>query len=69
MGVSLKGWIYKSGLILKALQNEEYTTTTEYADVFSDGRSQYVMNDKAAYEAEMEAVYTEFAEWLAEWEL
>ena len=54
---------------LKALQNEEYTTTTEYADVFSDGRSQYVMNDKAAYEAEMEAIYTEFAEWLAEWEL
>lgn len=54
---------------LKALQNSEYTTTTEYADVFGDGRSQYIMNDNATYEAEMEAVYTEFAEWLAEWEL
>ena len=54
---------------LTALQNSEYTTTTEYADVFGDGRSQYIMNDNAIYEAEMEAVYTEFAEWLAEWEL
>ena len=54
---------------LTALQNNEYTTTTEYADVFGDGRSQYIMNDNATYEAEMEAVYTEFAEWLAEWEL
>ncbi len=54
---------------LTALKNAEYTTTAEYADVFSDGRSQYIMNDNAAYEAEMEAVYTEFAEWLAEWEL
>ena len=54
---------------LTALQNSEYTTTTEYADVFGDGRSQYIMNDNATYEAEMEAVYTEFAEWLAEWEL
>ncbi|MBE6845717.1 MAG: hypothetical protein E7508_08435 [Ruminococcus sp.] len=54
---------------LKALQNEEYTSTTEYTDVFGDGRSQYIMNDNAAYEAEMEAIYTEFSEWLAEWEL
>ena len=54
---------------LTALQNNEYTPTTEYADVFGDGRSQYIMNDNAIYKAEMEAVYTEFAEWLAEWEL
>ena len=54
---------------LIALRNEEYNTTTEYADVFGDGRSQYIMNDNAIYKAEMEAVYTEFAEWLAEWEL
>ena len=54
---------------LTALKNEEYTTTAEYADVFGDGRSQYIMNDNATYEAEMEAIYTEFAEWLAEWEL
>ena len=54
---------------LTALQNKEYTTTAEYADVFGDGRSQYIMNDNDAYEAEMEAIYTEFANWLAEWEL
>ena len=54
---------------LTALKNGEYTTVTEYSDAFGDGRSQYIMNDNAAYEAEMEAVYTEFAEWLAEWEL
>ena len=54
---------------LTALQNNEYTTTTEYADVFGDGRSQYIMNDNAIYKADMESVYTEFAEWLAEWEL
>ena len=52
-----------------ALKNEEYTTTSEYSDVFGDGRSQYIMNDNDAYETEMEAIYTEFAEWLAEWEL
>ncbi len=54
---------------LTALKNGEYTSSTEYTDVFGDGRSQYIMNDNAAFEAEMEAVYTEFAEWLAEWEL
>lgn len=54
---------------LTALKNEEYTTTAEYADVFGDGRSQYIMNDNDAYKAEMEAIYTEFAKWLAEWEL
>lgn len=54
---------------LTALRNEEYTAISEYAGVFGDGRSQYIMNDNSAYEAEMEAVYTEFAEWLAEWEL
>ncbi len=54
---------------LTALKNDEYTSTSEYTDVFGDGRSQYIMNDNASYEAEMEAIYTEFAEWLAEWEL
>ncbi|MBE6786217.1 MAG: hypothetical protein E7538_08320 [Ruminococcaceae bacterium] len=52
-----------------ALKNDEYISTAEYSAVFGDGRSQYIMNDNAAYEAEMEAIYTEFAEWLAEWEL
>ena len=54
---------------LKALQNNEYTSTTEYADVFGDGRNQYIMNDNDSYETEMKAIYSEFAEWLAEWEL
>lgn len=55
--------------ILTALKNDEYTYTTEYTDVFGDGRSQYIMNDNAAYEAEAQAIYTEFSEWLAEWEI
>lgn len=42
---------------------------TSTTDVFGDGRSQYIMNDNAAYEAEAQAIYTEFSEWLAEWEI
>jgi len=52
-----------------ALKNGEYTTTTEYADAFKDGRKQYIMNDKEAFEKEMDAIYSEFSNWLAQWEL
>ena len=52
-----------------ALKNGEYTTTTEYADAFKDGRQQYIMNDKENFEKEMETIYSEFSAWLAEWEL
>lgn len=51
------------------LKAEEYATTTEYSGSFGDGRSQYKMNNADAYEKEMEAIYREFAEWLAEWEI
>ena len=40
-----------------------------HPQVIGPYRVQYIMNDNDAYETEMEAVYTEFAEWLAEWEL
>ena len=36
---------------------------------FGDGRSQYKMNNTDTYEKEMEAIYREFSEWLAEWEI
>ncbi len=51
------------------LKAEEYATTAEYSGSFDDGRSQYKMNNADAYEKEMEAIYREFAEWLAEWEI
>ena len=54
---------------LTALKNGEYSTTAEYSAAFGDGRSQFIMNDSDAYKVEMQAVYNEFAEWLAEWEL
>ncbi len=54
---------------LTALENGEYTNTSEYSDVFSDGRGQYIMNDADSYEASMEEIYGEFADWLSEWEI
>ena len=51
------------------LKAEEYATTTEYSGSFGDGRSQYKMNNADTYEKEMEAIYREFSEWLAEWEI
>lgn len=54
---------------LADLEAEEYATTTEYSGLFNDGRSQYKMNNADTYEKEMEAIYREFAEWLAEWEI
>lgn len=46
-----------------------YTAVTEYAGVFGDGRTQYMMNRADEFEALMQATYLEFAEWLATWEL
>ena len=54
---------------LADIKAEEYTTTTEYSGSFNDGRSQYKMNNADEYEKEMEVIYREFAEWLAEWEI
>ena len=54
---------------LADLEAEEYATTAEYSGSFNDGRSQYKMNNADTYEKEMEAIYREFAEWLAEWEI
>ena len=51
------------------LKAEEYTTTSEYSSSFNDGRNQYKMNNADVYEKEMETIYREFAEWLAEWEI
>ncbi|MBR4282597.1 MAG: hypothetical protein IKT35_02675 [Clostridia bacterium] len=52
-----------------ALKNGEYTETDEYTDEFKDGRKQFVMNNKDTFEKEMETIYQEFSNWLAEWEI
>ena len=54
---------------LADLKAEEYATTAEYSGSFGDGRNQYKMNNADTYEKEMEVIYREFAEWLAEWEI
>lgn len=51
------------------LKADEYATTDEYSGSFGDGRSQYKMNNADEFDKEMTAVYREFAQWLAEWEI
>ena len=51
------------------LKAEEYTITAEYGSSFNDGRSQYKMNNADEFDKEMTAIYREFAQWLAEWEI
>jgi hypothetical protein len=51
------------------LKAEEFAATAEYSGSFGDGRSQYKMNNADTYEKEMETIYREFSEWLAEWEI
>lgn len=46
-----------------------YAPVAEYSGQFNDGRTQYQMNRAAEFDAMMQATYTEFAEWLATWEL
>ena len=46
-----------------------YTAVAEYTGQFGDGRTQYIMNRAEEFEVLMQATYTEFAEWLATWEL
>lgn len=46
-----------------------YTAVAEYSGQFGDGRTQYMMNRAEEFEVLMQATYTEFAEWLATWEL
>ncbi len=54
---------------LTALNNGEYISTTEYTTAFGDGRTQYKMNDADSYEKQLNDIYSEFAGWLAEWEI
>ncbi len=46
-----------------------YAIVPEYAGAFNDGRTQYKMNRAEYFDAQMQATYLEFAEWLATWEL
>ncbi len=54
---------------LAELEAGNYTVVKEYSTAFQDGRKQYKMNISDELEAEMEAVYRAFSEWLSSWEL
>ncbi len=54
---------------ISEIEAGEYSQVPEYSGSFNDGRSQFQMNKAAYFEATMQAVYLEFAEWLATWEL
>lgn len=54
---------------LTELKTGNYTVVSEYSTVFKDGRSQYKLNNSEELEAEMQAIYKAFSEWLASWEL
>ena len=51
------------------LEGGNYFKTEEYSGVFKDGREQYKMNDHDVFDTETQAIFSEFAEWIAEWEL
>jgi len=58
---------------LADLKAGAYAQTTEYSKIedggFGDGRQQFKLNNQDAYQSEMQAIYKEFADWLAEWEI
>ena len=56
-------------LAVSDLENGKYQKMSEYVNYFGDGRPQYKMDNYDHYDAEMEAIYTAVATWVAEWEL
>ncbi len=55
--------------VLAEIDAGSYTAVTEYSNVFGDGRTQYKMNRAEEFDARMQQIYREFAEWLATWEI
>ena len=43
--------------------------TSEYSNIFKDGRTQYKMNLSSEFESEMDSVYNAFSTWISSWEL
>lgn len=54
---------------LEDYKNGEYTSVSEYSNIFKDGRSQYKMNNADEYNANLEEIFREFSKWLGEWEV
>lgn len=54
---------------LADLEGGKYERVPEYTGYFGDNRDQYRMTDYAAYDTELQAIFAEFSEWIAEWEL
>ena len=55
--------------VLAEIDAGSYTAVTEYSNIFGDGRTQYKMNRAEEFDARMQQIYREFAEWLATWEI
>lgn len=51
------------------LKNENCAQVDEYSTAFGDGRKQYKLDKAQELEAQMEALYRRFSQWLSEWEL
>ena len=54
---------------LSQLENGEYMVLVEYSGVFGDGRTQYKMNNNDEFVERTQAIFSEFADWIAEWEV
>ena len=54
---------------LSQLENGEYMALVEYSGVFGDGRTQYKMNNNDEFVERTQAIFSEFADWIAEWEV
>ena len=54
---------------LADLKSGRYEDVAEYTGYFGDNRIQYRLLDYAAYDTELQAIFAEFSEWIAEWEL
>ncbi len=54
---------------LADLKGGKYESVPEYTGYFGDNRTQYRMTDYAAFDTELQAIFAEFSEWIAEWEL
>lgn len=51
------------------LKGGKYSETTEYSNLFKDGRKQYIMNSATEFSSGMDSLYSEFSAWLSGWEL
>ena len=54
---------------IAAMENGEYTKTTEYIEMFGREDDKYTLNDSEAFIAEFDGLYASFMEWINSFEL